>query len=94
MGSKKSANERSPDDIDFIGGIGHKENDKVFKKSKNVFDSREQELFPSRAPVHSGSSTNKTKPGQRGNSPATGALAGVPQSETAPIPSSSSESKS
>lgn len=48
---------------------------KIEGKNKKPFDARDPDLFPSRAPVHAGSSP-KAKGTGRGNSPATGALAG------------------
>ena len=76
--------------IDFIGITSNSEQEKIFKKTKQAFDTRESELFGSRAPLHQGASP--TKKAGRGNSPATGALVDGPTSE--PVKNTSIESKS
>lgn len=64
-------------DNDFAGISSASEQEKLYKKTKTAFDSHDSELFGApRAPLHSGASANPK--GQRGNSPATGAIAGQP----------------
>ena len=87
MGNTKNKQKEN----EFTGIQNKGEADNIFKMSKNAFESRDNDLIPSRAPLHAGQSP-KSKQGGRGNSPATGALAGQVNAAE-PSKASLSESK-